>query len=133
HRPRIAAISRLATRYHLHPGYDLNDNSTTRKPALLVHHERLLHPARRQIVRQHLRDRLENLELVAFTRLAPERHNGLERWTSRQPAGQLHDQHRAVLRELELRTRPTPHCGKRSNMFRASLEYGRDPVGFRHR
>ena len=45
--------------------------------------------ARRQVVLDHLRDRLEHLELVARRRVGPERHHGLERRAARQAAGDL--------------------------------------------
>src|SRR4051794_9474667 len=51
----------------------------TLEPALFVHDQGGLHPAWRQVVLDHLRDRLEQLELVTGRPRGPERNRGLDR------------------------------------------------------
>src|SRR5262249_24218394 len=73
-------------------------SSTALEPALLVDHQRVLHPGGRQIVEDHGSDRLEQLELVARRVAGPERNHRFERRTARKTAGHLCDQDGTLLR-----------------------------------
>src|SRR5215470_8249278 len=115
-------------------------NNTRRRPhlaaleaALLVHDQRGFHPRRRQVILDHLGDRLEQLELVTGRPLGPERDRGLQWRASRQAAGHLRDQDRGVLWQRKARAGPGPHPVKRSTALGVSLERRPDPERLRHR
>ena len=77
----------------------------------------LLQPGGREIVENHLRYRLEYLELMAPIVARPECDDGLERRTTRQAAGDLGNENCRILGELEPRPRPTLHPLQRGDMI----------------
>ena len=67
-----------------------------------------LEPGRRQVVLDHLGERLEHLEVVPRA-LDPERHHGLERRAARHRAVDLRHHDGGVRGERKARARPVPH------------------------
>src|SRR5215470_1823675 len=128
----------------LHPGYTLlhilfrrddgrRELLAALETALLVDDQRGLHPGRRQVILDHLRDRLEQLELVTGRPLGPERDRGFQRRAARQAAGHLRDQDGGILRQRKARAGPGPHPIKGSAACGVRLERRPDPERLRHR
>src|SRR6267154_2147808 len=86
----------------------------------LLNRERILEPGVGKIVGDHLRHRLEQLELIALFR-NPEHDNGLQRRTSGKAAGDLRDGDRRLFRELEALSRPRLHALDRLETSRSLL------------
>ena len=74
---------------------------------VVAHRERLLHPARRKVVLDHLRHRLEHLGVVPPL-AAPERDDGFERRTAGHRAGDFGHQDCSIVGKVELSARPFP-------------------------
>src|SRR5207302_6329483 len=75
----------------------------------LLHRERVLQPGERKIADDHLRHRLEQLELVALFR-DPEHDHGLERRTAGERTGDLRNGDHRIFRQAEALARPLPHA-----------------------
>ena len=80
-----------------------------------------LQPGGRKIVRDHVGDGLEQLELVPLL-VCPEHDHGLHWRTTGQPAGHLRNQDGGVIAEFEARPRPLAHPVQGRNMSGAVRE-----------
>src|SRR6266849_4222885 len=93
----------------LHPlGCQRRSSSAAIPADSLLHRERILQPGEGKIVDDHLRHRLEQLELVALF-CDPEHDHGLQGRTSRKAAGDLSDGDCRLFREPEALARPLRH------------------------
>jgi len=77
----------------------------------------LLQPGGREVIDNYPCYRLEYLELMARIVGGPECDDGLERGATGQAAGDLGDENRRILTELEPLPRPPLHPLERSNMI----------------
>src|SRR6516162_8711490 len=88
--------------------------------------QRIFHESRRQVVLGHLRQRLEDLEMMP-PRRGPEHDMCLERWAPWHAASELRYHQGFVVSQRKVRLRPAAHAGnsrRAIGAFRGKVKHG---------